>query len=69
MPPLYEFDCKQCSAAFETIVKSFEEANERPPACPTCGSADDKRNNIPKRTDFQLKGRGWTGKINPKYHK
>jgi len=34
--PLYEFECMQCGAEFETLVLKSSEKNEI--KCPTCGS-------------------------------
>jgi len=31
--PIYEFQCKECSERFETLVRSSDV-----PACPKCGS-------------------------------
>ena len=34
--PLYEFDCTQCGAVFEKLVRRADGASEV--VCPTCGS-------------------------------
>ncbi len=34
--PLYEFDCKECDATFDKLVRSVNSVQEV--TCPTCGS-------------------------------
>ena len=36
--PIYEYDCRQCGAAFETLVRKG-----KTPACPSCGSLELER--------------------------
>lgn len=35
--PIYEFDCKDCGAQFEELVKTY--AAEKDVLCPACGKA------------------------------
>jgi putative FmdB family regulatory protein len=67
--PIYDFKCKQCEKQFETMTSFSEfdrwqkEQNTIP--CPFCAATKVEKL-ISTGTSFSLKGRGWTGKINPK---
>ena len=53
--PLYEYQCKSCSNAFELRQKFSD-----PPAsvCPSCGGEVEK---LISQSGFALKGQGWYG--------
>ncbi len=52
--PIYEFECSQCKAIFETTMKMSDPA---PTKCNHCGKGPVTK--LVSRTAFQLKGGGW----------
>lgn len=58
--PIYEYACKNCNHEYETLTTSVKEAEalEKEIKCPLCGSIEKERA-VPKKTSFQLKGKGW----------
>lgn len=53
--PLYEFECEDCGAITEAIVKRDD---MNPVPCDECGGLETKRVPI-SQTNFSLKGHGW----------
>lgn len=61
--PKYDYRCKDCNHETVIIHKMSEQQTE----CPKCKSANFTKVFLPgsmKTTGVQLKGAGWTGKIN-----
>lgn len=58
--PIHGYTCSKCKSEFEVFYRSQSAvgAEEKTEKCPTCGSKRKKRA-VPKRTSFQLNGKGW----------
>jgi len=57
--PVFGYKCVQCDHEFEVLYKtqSAVEREEPTEKCPECGSEKKERDEVPKRTSFQLKGK------------
>jgi putative FmdB family regulatory protein len=58
--PIHGYKCQKCKAEFEVFYTSQSAVQREEPMekCPKCGSLKKKRD-LPKRTSFQLNGKGW----------
>jgi putative FmdB family regulatory protein len=54
VPPLYEYECDACSAAWNDLQKVSDPPTE---ACPVCTAKSARR--IVSASHFVLKGPGW----------
>ena len=41
--PIYEYLCEKCNRVYSFMAKSYQETQEKQPACPKCGAKDLKR--------------------------